>query len=146
MSSNERNDLLYVCSLIEYVGRKTNNHRSYIVDCIGYDGLKHLYNNASINHNLSFEQVSDELIEDYNIFNGSFDTISKCHEKVPSYISIGSVYKRMIIALNNGDIIDTIYNIFKSFISDEISNFDSDLYYQNNSYLCACYKENKILD
>ena len=28
--------------------------------------------------------------------NGSFDTVSKCYEKVPSYISIGSVYKRMI--------------------------------------------------
>ena len=65
MSSNERNDLLYVCSLIEFIGRKTFNHRGYIVKCIGYEGLKHLYEVASINHSLSFEQVSDEVINDY---------------------------------------------------------------------------------
>lgn len=117
MSNNERNDLLYVCSIIEYIGRKTNNHRGYIVECIGYDGLKHLYDTASINHNLSFEQVSDEVIKDYNIETGFFDTVSHCHEKVPSYISIGSVYKRLVIELSNGNIIDTIYNIFNSFLS-----------------------------
>ena len=146
MSNNEKNDLLYVCSLLEYVGRATNNHRGYVVNCIGYNGLKHLYEVASINHSLSFEQVSDEVIEDYGIHNGSFDTISNCHEKIPSYISIGGVYKRLIIALNDGDIVSTIYNVFNSFLSDEISNFDSDLYYQNNSYLCACYRAGKILD
>lgn len=146
MSNNERNDLLYVCSLLEYIGRKTNNHRGYIVKCLNYDGLKHLYNSASINHNLSFEQVSDEVIKDYNIKEGSFDTISNSCEKIPSYISIGSVYKRIIIEVNKGDIIKTIYDVFNSFLSDEISNFDSDLYYQNNSYLCACYFSGKILD
>ena len=26
------------------------------------------------------------------------------------------------------------------------TNFNSDLYYQNNSYLCACYRAGKILD
>lgn len=146
MSNNERNDLLYVCSLIEYIGRVTNNHRGYIVDCIGYDGLRHLYETASINHNLSFKQVSDEIIKDYGIQKGSFDTISNCSEKIPSYISIGGVYKRLIIELNNNDIIKTIYNVFNSFLSDEISNFDSDLFYQNVSYLCACYCAGKILD
>ena len=146
MSNNERNDLLYVCSLIEYIGRVTNNHRGYIVDCIGYDGLSHLYETASINHNLSFKQVSDEIIKDYGIQKGSFDTISNCSEKIPSYISIGCVYKRIIIELNNNDIIKTIYNVFNSFLSDEISNFDSDLFYQNVSYLCACYCAGKILD
>ena len=145
MSSNERNDLLYVCSLIEYIGRITNNYRGYVVDCIGYEGLKHLYDVASVNHNLSFEQVSDEVIKDYNIKKGSFDT-SKCSLKIPSYISIGGVYKRLVIELNDGDIISTIYNVFNSFLSDEISNFDSDLYYQNNSYLCACFRAGKILD
>ena len=146
MSSNERNDLLYVCSLIEYIGRVTNNHRGYVVNCIGYDGLSHLYDVASINHSLSIQQVSDEVISDYNIQNGSFDTVSNCNFRVPSYISIGGVYKRLVIELADGDIIGSISNIFNSFLSDELSNFNSDLYYQNNSYLCACYRAGKILD
>lgn len=145
MNNYERNDLLYVCSLIEYIGRVTNNHRGYVVKCIGYEGLKHLYEVASVNHSLSFEQVSNEVIVDYNIKIGSFDT-SKCSVKIPSYISIGGVYKRLVIELKNGDIVSTIYNVFSSFLSDEISNFESDLYYQNNSYLSACYRAGKILD
>lgn len=145
MNNYERNDLLYVCSLIEYIGRVTNNHRGYVVKCIGYEGLKHLYEVASVNHSLSFEQVSNEVIVDYNIKIGSFDT-SKCSAKIPSYISIGGVYKRLVIELKNGDIVSTIYNVFSSFLSDEISNFESDLYYQNNSYLSACYRAGKILD
>ena len=34
---------------------------------------------AEVNHCLSFEQVSDELIEDYNISDGTFDTVAECH-------------------------------------------------------------------
>ena len=37
-------------------------------------------------------------------------------------------------------------NIFCSFISDEISNFSTDLYYQNPSYLECSYKEGRLLD
>ena len=33
---------------------------------------------AEVNHCLSFEQVSDELIEDYNISDGTFDTVAEC--------------------------------------------------------------------
>ena len=39
-----------------------------------------------------------------------------------------------------------LMQIFCSFISHAISNFNSDLYYQNPNYLECCYKEGKILD
>lgn len=146
MSSSEKNDLLYLCSLIEYIGRVTKNRRGDVVKKIGIDNLRHLYDVASVNHCLTFEQVGDEVINDYNITNGTFDTISNCKEKVPSFISIAGDYKRLIMNVNNGDIIETLYNVFTSFISDEISNFDSDLYYQNDSYLMECYKAGYILD
>ena len=31
MNDEEKNDLFYVCSLIEYVGRRTKNHSSDVV-------------------------------------------------------------------------------------------------------------------
>ena len=31
MSNEDRNDLFYVCSLIEYVGRRTKNRRGDVV-------------------------------------------------------------------------------------------------------------------
>ena len=77
------------CSLIEYIARKTKNHRGKIVQSIGEAGIEKLLKDAEVR----------ELIQ-----------------------------------------------IFCSFISDAISNFNSDLYYQNPNYLECCYKEGKILD
>ena len=37
------NDLFFVCSLIEYVGRQTNNERKTIVNALGPKGIKHYY-------------------------------------------------------------------------------------------------------
>lgn len=43
LERKEDNDLFFVCSLIEYIGRKTKNHRSVVVNAIGKDKLQHLY-------------------------------------------------------------------------------------------------------
>lgn len=45
-----------------------------------------------------------------------------------------------------GDELEELIKIFSSFISDEISNFDSDLYYQNPDYLECSYQEGKLLE
>lgn len=37
-------------------------------------------------------------------------------------------------------------SVFSSFISDAISNFRSDLYYQNPDYLECCYREGHLLE
>ena len=59
----EYNNLFFVCSLIEYIARKTKNYRRVIVNAIGQDGLQHLYNLADIYHSDNIDKVSDELIE-----------------------------------------------------------------------------------
>ena len=146
MSNQEKDDLFYLCSLIEYIGRKTNNHRGDIVKKIGKGELNKLYKLASVNHCLSFEQVSDEVIEKCNISDGYYDTVSSCKYEVPSYRDIGANYKRIILNVNNGNVIDTLYEVFTSFISDVMSNFNSDFYYQNDSYMAACYLEGKVLE
>lgn len=146
MSNQEKDDLFYLCSLIEYIGRKTNNHRGDIVKKIGKGELNKLYKLASVNHCLSFEQVSDEVIEKCNISDGYYDTVSSCKYEVPSYRDIGANYKRIILRVNEDNIIDTLYDVFTSFISDVMSNFNSDFYYQNDSYMAACYLEGKVLE
>ncbi len=78
MTEKQKNDFFYVCSLIEYIARQTQNKRGTIVKLIGREGIdKQLYD-AEVNHCLSFEQVSDELIEQYKISKGDFDTITEC--------------------------------------------------------------------
>ena len=79
MTNKERNDYFYVCALIEYIARETKNHRKNIVEKIGEKGIRKLLYDAEVNHCLSFEQVSDEVIEYYKIRQGNYDTISKCN-------------------------------------------------------------------
>ena len=78
MTAKERNDYFYVCALIEYIARETLNHRGDIVKAIGEEGIKKLLHDAEMDHCLSFEQVSDEVISYYKIKKGNFDTISNC--------------------------------------------------------------------
>jgi hypothetical protein len=136
-----------VCSLIEYIARKTTNKRGVIVSTLGEKGIEKQLKDASVNHCLSFEQVSDEIISDYNIPTGDFDTISNCKYDIPSYQDIGKLYSIMICdCAENGNIVSETINVFSSFISDEISKFYTDLYYQNPSYLECSYKEGRLLE
>ena len=46
MTDKERNDYFYVCALIEYIARKTKNHRGDVVKKIGEEGIKKLLQDA----------------------------------------------------------------------------------------------------
>ena len=147
MSEAERNDLFYVCSLIEYTARKTTNRRRVVAEALGEEGIKKQLLDAGVNHCLSFEQVSDELIEQYHIPTGDFDTITGCKYSIPSYQDIGKLYAIMIEdCAEPGKEASELIQIFSSFISDEISNFKTGLYYETPSYLECSYQEGRLLD
>lgn len=144
---NYDDDLFYVCTMIEYVARITHNRTKTIVDKLSDQALKHELKAASVNHCLSFEQVCDEWIEKYNIQNGNFDNITVCKYEVPSETSIGRVYQMLISSVCNSDdqLVDNIRKVFNSFISDEISDFNSNVYYSNPNYIKCSYEEGKLL-
>lgn len=100
---------------------------------------------ADINHCLPIEQVSGELIEDYMIQEGSFDTVGECRYQVPSVLSIGRVYQRLVMNLAENNPAKAVKDVFSSFISDEISDFNSNVYYANPDYLQKSYEANHLL-
>ncbi len=147
MTEKEKNDYFYVCSLIEYIARQTQNRRGVIVNALGRDGIEKQLYDAEVNHCLTFEQVGDEIIERYHISKGEFDTITDCMYTVPGFMDIGKLYSIMIEdCAETGKEVDELMKIFSSFISDEISDFQSDLYYQNPSYLECSYQAGYLLD
>ncbi len=147
MTEKKQNDLFYVCSLIEYVARKTKNKRGVIASALGKDGVEKQMHDAQVNHCLSFEQVGDELIERYQIPEGDFDTITECKYAIPSFTDIGRLYSIMIEdCAECGNEVEELIKIFSSFISDKISNFRTDIYYQNPGYLECSYKAGYLLD
>ncbi len=146
MTAKQRNDYFYVCSLIEYTARKTLNRRGVILNAMGDEGLRKQLKYADINHCLSFEQVSDEIIEKYDIQNGDFDTITGCKYSIPNYVDIGKLYTYMIEMLcEEGDEEESLKAVFNSFISDEISNFKTGVYFENPSYLTESFKAGYLL-
>ena len=128
MTEKEKNDFFYVCALIEFTARKTRNKRGVIVRAMGEEGVKKELYDAEVNHCLSFEQVSDEIIDRYKIPTGNFDTISDSQYSIPSFLDIGRLYSIMIEdCAKPGEEVQELINIFTSFISEEISEFSSDL-------------------
>ena len=148
MAQWNKDDLFYVCSMIEYVARQTHNKCKDRVAKLSDKALEHQLKVASVNHCLSFEQVCDEWIEEYQISEGTFDNITVCRYEIPTVTSIGRVYQTLIsdvIGLYQ-NIIETIKMVYSSFISDEISNFNSSVYYSNPDYLRCSYEAGKLLD
>ncbi len=54
MTEKEKNDFFYVCSLIEFIARQTNNKRGSIVAALGKAGIEKQLHDAEVNHCLSF--------------------------------------------------------------------------------------------
>jgi len=144
----EHNDLFFVCSLIEYIGRKTKNHRNMVVNAIGAEKLTHLYNLADVYHCENIDKVSDELIAQYHIETGEFDNVADAQYAIPTHWDIGKVYKRLIIDIardQSKEFISTLIEVYNSWLSSKIEDFNSSVYYESPGYLYASYKHGEVL-
>ena len=142
------NDLFYTCSLIDYIARKTKNIRSYVVNQLGKERLEKIYEYADVYHCENIEQVCDEFVEEAGIEEGTFDNVAACRYAIPSYWDIGKVYKRlvkMVADREETDRISALINVYNSFISPKIDDYNSSVYYENPEYIYECYKENEML-
>jgi hypothetical protein len=139
------NDVYYVAALIEYVSRKTKNRRRYVVKKIGMEGIRHLLEDANANHCLSIGQVSEEVVEDYGIEMGEFDSVGKCQYKVPGYLPIGKNYARLVedVESNPERYPEALYEVLCSPISDAMSDFNSSFFYAGREEIAYAYQNAK---
>lgn len=146
--SQKDNDLLFTCGLIEYIARKTKNVRSKVVNKLGKDRIGKIYDLADVYHCDNIDKVSDDFIEDADIICGNFDNIVDCGYAVPSHWDIGKVYKRlikMVAQYEKIEIIDALMEVYNSFISSKIDDYNSSVYYENPNYIFECYKEKEMI-
>lgn len=145
--SKEENDLFFVCSLIEYIARKTKNAKKTVIDKLGEKNLKKMYELAEVYHSENIEKVSDEFINEAKIEIGDYDNVSKCKYRVPTYWEIGKVYKRLIIMVDNNieNYVKTMMEVLTSWIIEKIDNYNSSMYYENPDYIYECYVEGKVI-
>ncbi len=146
--SQKDNDLLFTCGLIEYIARKTKNVRSEVVNKLGKGRINKIYDLADVYHCDNIDKVSDDFIEDAGIICGNFDNIAACGYAVPSHWDIGKVYKRlikMVAQYEKIEIIDALMEVYNSFISSKIDDYNSSVYYENPNYIFECYKEKEMI-
>ncbi len=136
------NNLFFLCSLIEYISRKTKNHRNVVVNAIGKDDLQHIFDLADVYHSENIDKLAFELIEKHHIKTGIFDNVSNAKYSIPTHWDIGKVYKRLIIDINkkeNRPLIDILSEVYNSWLSRKIEDFNGSVYYESPEYLFQSY-------
>jgi hypothetical protein len=142
-------DLFYTCSLIEFIGRRQKLKRSEVVSYLGKDIISRIYSYADVFHCEPIEKTANDFIENCDIPTGNFDNVAACRYTVPDYWTMGEVYERLIEDVAGDDlenIVSYLVQIYSSWIDAELSNYNTDFYYQSRDYIYVCYKEGRICD
>lgn len=146
MGTKNNNALFYTCSLIEYIGRTKKITRRDVTDKLGKGTINRIYEYADVFHCEPIEKVSNEFIDEFHIKNGNFNNVGECRYRIPDYWDIGEVYERLIEdCYSDEDILVGIWEVYHSWINDQISNYNTDFYYQPRDYIAACYEKGEVL-
>lgn len=137
--------LMFLCSLIEFIGRRQKRSRAEVVGELGRQNITRIYKYADVLHCEPIERVADEYITLAQIGTGHYDNVTKCRYEVPDYWAIGEVYERLIEDVTQTDVIDTLHEVYSSWISDAISNYNSDFFYQPRDYIRECYLAGEVI-
>ena len=144
----DSNNLFFLCSLIEYIGRKTQNHRSVVVNALGKEKLQHIFDLADVYHCENIDKITYDLIKKYKIEERTFDNIANSKYSIPTHWDIGKVYKRLIIDISTKQkkaLIDTLIEVYNSWLSRKIEDFNSSVYYESPEYLYESYLWGDVL-
>lgn len=71
-----------------------------------------------------------------------FDNIQNAKYSIPTHWDIGKVYKRLIIAVSkkeNQSLIEILIQVYNSWLSRKIEDFNSSVYYESPEYLFQSY-------
>ena len=83
-----------------------------------------------------------------SVFLQRTDNVSDSKYSIPTHWDIGKVYKRLIIDIcvkQGKESIETLVEVYNSWLSRKIEDFNSSLYYENPGYLYESYLEGDVL-
>ena len=141
----QKNDLYFICYMIERVARKIHQKNRYVVNRIGKDELYHLISVANVLHAENPKDVEDDWIGVYQLKKGDFDIADVNKElvrQIPSAMQMGKVYQRLIVdtALWNENYVDGICRVYNNDICDIIDNYNCSAYYEPSYIIARAYQ------
>lgn len=142
-----RNDLYFVCYMIERVARKLYQKNNYVANMIGKDKLEHLLSVANVLHSENPLAVEIAWINEYALNSGSFhiDDIDKeLVSEIPNPTKIAKVYTRLILETLESDenLADAILRIYNNPICDYIDNYNCSAFYEPSYVITRAYYNN----
>ena len=147
MCKRNNDALFFTCSLIEQLGRSLHMRRGKVAAELGEAGIQTLYRNADILHCEPIEKVADDVITEFSLQGGNFDNLAEARYTVPDVWTMGKVYARLIEDVSDEDnIVETILQVFTSWIDSLLSDYNAAFYYQPRDYIVECYRQKMVLD
>ncbi|MCI6060759.1 MAG: hypothetical protein MR729_06385 [Dorea sp.] len=141
----KKNDVYFICYMIERVARKLHQRNKYVVNEIGKENLEHLISVANVLHAENPLAVEDDWIEEYDLAEGNVDVTAVDPELVttiPSAIQMGKVYQRLIYdtMLPGESEVEGIIRVYNDEICDVIDNYNCSAYYEPSYVIARAYQ------
>ena len=141
----KKNDVYFICYMIERVARKLHQRNKYVVNKIGKGQLEHLISVANVLHAENPLAVEDDWIEEYNLTEGKIDVTAVDPELVtiiPSATQMGKVYQRLVYdTMQPGESeVEGIIRVYNDEICDVIDNYNCSAYYEPSYVIARAYQ------
>ena len=120
-----------------------------MVNYLGREAITRIYHYADVFHCEPIAKTADEFIEKCAIPKGNFDNVENCRYTVPDYWTIAEVFERLIEDIcgdQESAVIDSLMEVYESWIEKYLSDYNTDFYYQSREYIALCYREGKIVE
>lgn len=139
-----KDDLFFICSLIERIARELKQRNSYVVNSMGRKGLSEKLSLANVMHSENPQAVVARMIEEFRLEQGTFDIAQvdpRLVNTIPIAHDMGKVYSRLILStLTSGeDYADGILRVYNDLICLIIDNYNGSAYYEPSYVLTRSY-------
>lgn len=139
-----RDDVKFICYMIERVARRLHQKNSYVVNKLGKKNLNHLISVANVLHCKNPLDVEDEWIDEYRLEEGNLDITDVDYDlvdRIPTALQIGKVYERLIhdTAMSNETEVEGIIRVYNDEICDKIDNYNCSAYYEPSYVIARAY-------
>lgn len=140
-----KNDLYFICYMVERIARRIKQKNAYVVNSIGEDELLRLLSLASVLHSENPEKVEDEWINEYELQKGTFDITDIDEDlvnEIPTATQMGKVYMRLILdtLLPEEDYVHAMLRVYNDTICEIIDNYNASAYYEPSYVIARAYK------
>ena len=141
-----KDDVKFICYMIERVARRLHQKNSYVVNTIGKENLNHLISVANVLHSKNPLDVEDEWISEYQLEEGNEDVTDVDYnlvDRVPTPLQMGKVYQRLIYDTlqPNETEVEGIIRVYNNKICDKIDNYNCSAYYEPSYVIARAYNQ-----